>query len=738
MSHNRFRDSEELRYSLRSLEKYAPWIRKIFLVTDNQVPYWLNLENSRIQIVPHTEIFPNKSHLPVFSSPAIESHIHRIKGLSKKFIYFNDDVFLGAPTYPEDFYFIGGAQRLYQAWDVPKCAPGCSDSWIGDGYCDKACNVSSCNYDFPDCVNGTTGNQRGRGNTLPSKEAFFCATGCPDSWLGDKVCDQKCKTIECGWDAGDCGVDLIVEDFAGVTPLEVDYSNITIQKQRHQSFEVLQNLQQYTNPSISNILHPQYDHSSAPANQSDILFPVVLTVPYGSYAAYVNLSYFPCSALQIPSPLRVPNQKIFPFSAAFSPTCSEHDIVSPFGPLGGPVGHYRSKVSEIPTWTNFTYTSMNYTIVPVKRFNNSSDLNEEDLKEIENAVSFSILIIKHNLLMILLRGHDKEFSDSGTPKKVFNYRDPLDVRFNISGYNIVTGINVTSLFTIRLVSVHPDVEEDHSIPEGMNLIDGISSSCIDPKQSSDRDILHLTSLYHHRSPFQSEDNSRQGIVVSLSIAGLSSQLYYTPLSKIHSLITITLLSGELYRHQYDLCESLGLVTPFQRTIKRNFLGSVPICENSILLGDLFYPRGNSVETAEPIDLLLPVPISWSTFPVNASGVGFPLHATLELFVSNSTSLISKSYLNTTDSPENRILCFTGSFRWGTRKILENLEIFLNVTNGTALTNTTTNSTNATVPITETQTEQVIEKVDTYASSLRHVNSLYHKVGRQSLFQGHRF
>jgi hypothetical protein len=38
MSDNRFRDSEELRYSLRSLVKYAPWVRKIFIVTDNQIP----------------------------------------------------------------------------------------------------------------------------------------------------------------------------------------------------------------------------------------------------------------------------------------------------------------------------------------------------------------------------------------------------------------------------------------------------------------------------------------------------------------------------------------------------------------------------------------------------------------------------------------------------------------------------------------------------------------------------
>lgn len=218
ISINRFRDREELRYSLRSLEKYAPWIRRVFLVTDNQIPYWLNMHNSRISVITHDQIFPNKSHLPVFSSPAIESHLHRIPGLSKRFIYFNDDVFLGAPVHPEDFVSVTGLQKLYLSWDVPKCAPGCVESWIGDGYCDKACNVSECNFDFPDCINGTNALTKGasRAATAAAKSSF-CSSGCPENWLADKVCDNRCKNKECGWDMGDCGVQLLVEDFPGVT-----------------------------------------------------------------------------------------------------------------------------------------------------------------------------------------------------------------------------------------------------------------------------------------------------------------------------------------------------------------------------------------------------------------------------------------------------------------------------------------------------------------------------------------
>ena len=89
-SDNRYRDSDELKYSLRSLQKYAPWVRHIYIITDNQIPAWLNMKAPGLTVVPHSRIFPNKSHLPVFSSPAIETHLHRIPGLSQQFAYFND------------------------------------------------------------------------------------------------------------------------------------------------------------------------------------------------------------------------------------------------------------------------------------------------------------------------------------------------------------------------------------------------------------------------------------------------------------------------------------------------------------------------------------------------------------------------------------------------------------------------------------------------------------------------
>ena len=109
----RYRDREELRYSLRSLEQYAPWIRSVFLVTAGQVPGWLNLDNPRIKVIDHAEIFADPGVLPTFNSHAIESQLHRIDGLAEHFLYFNDDVFLGRLLGPDAFFHGNGLSKFF-------------------------------------------------------------------------------------------------------------------------------------------------------------------------------------------------------------------------------------------------------------------------------------------------------------------------------------------------------------------------------------------------------------------------------------------------------------------------------------------------------------------------------------------------------------------------------------------------------------------------------------------------
>ncbi len=111
----RFRDREELKYSLRSIEMFAPWINHIYIVTNGQVPAWLDLNNPKISLVTHAEIFQNPSDLPTFNSHAIEANIHRIPGLNEHFLYFNDDVFLSDWCTPETFFTSTGKSKYFES-----------------------------------------------------------------------------------------------------------------------------------------------------------------------------------------------------------------------------------------------------------------------------------------------------------------------------------------------------------------------------------------------------------------------------------------------------------------------------------------------------------------------------------------------------------------------------------------------------------------------------------------------
>jgi len=99
----RYRDWGLLRYWFRGVEQYAPWVRKIFFVTSGHVPDWLDLNNPKLVVVKHEDYIPSE-YLPTFSSHPIEVNMHRIKGLSEKFVYFNDDFFLLDHLKKTDFF----------------------------------------------------------------------------------------------------------------------------------------------------------------------------------------------------------------------------------------------------------------------------------------------------------------------------------------------------------------------------------------------------------------------------------------------------------------------------------------------------------------------------------------------------------------------------------------------------------------------------------------------------------
>ena len=107
----RFENHNELYYSVLSVKKNLPWVRKIFIVTDNQTPEWL-VKDEKIEIIDHSEIIDSQ-FLPTFNSHVIEANLYKIKDLAEHFIYLNDDVFVARPLNKEHFFRKNGVISIF-------------------------------------------------------------------------------------------------------------------------------------------------------------------------------------------------------------------------------------------------------------------------------------------------------------------------------------------------------------------------------------------------------------------------------------------------------------------------------------------------------------------------------------------------------------------------------------------------------------------------------------------------
>lgn len=118
----RYENLEELRYSLRSVACFAPWVRKIFVVTDAQRPSWL-AEQEQVVVIDHRDLFEDATCLPTFNSHAIEANLFRIPGLAEHFVYFNDDMLLLNPCAPTDFFHTNGISKSFYEPLSNVCGP---------------------------------------------------------------------------------------------------------------------------------------------------------------------------------------------------------------------------------------------------------------------------------------------------------------------------------------------------------------------------------------------------------------------------------------------------------------------------------------------------------------------------------------------------------------------------------------------------------------------------------------
>jgi|WetSurMetagenome_2_1015567.scaffolds.fasta_scaffold11529_6 hypothetical protein len=121
-----FASVNEIKYCVFSILTFAPFVRNIFIVTDEQDPnlyediklYFPNKADS-LRIVDHKEVFRGyEKYLPTFNSASLLALIWRIKGLSENFVYFNDDFFLIREIRPED-WFINNRPVLRGKWLLP-------------------------------------------------------------------------------------------------------------------------------------------------------------------------------------------------------------------------------------------------------------------------------------------------------------------------------------------------------------------------------------------------------------------------------------------------------------------------------------------------------------------------------------------------------------------------------------------------------------------------------------------
>ena len=110
----RYRQIDELKYAMRSVHMFAPWVRNIYIATDSPIPEWLG-EHPRVHIMRSEDFFADKDALPTHNSHAVESQLHHIPGLSEHFLYSNDDMFIGRPLSPDMFFSPGGITKFVEA-----------------------------------------------------------------------------------------------------------------------------------------------------------------------------------------------------------------------------------------------------------------------------------------------------------------------------------------------------------------------------------------------------------------------------------------------------------------------------------------------------------------------------------------------------------------------------------------------------------------------------------------------
>ncbi len=100
----RYRDTQTLKYVLRSIEQNCPWYGKIVILTEGHKPSWIDSSHPKIEFVSHDEFYFYQEHLPTFNSTSIEMNLVNLENISEKFVYLNDDLIIWNSVGKERFF----------------------------------------------------------------------------------------------------------------------------------------------------------------------------------------------------------------------------------------------------------------------------------------------------------------------------------------------------------------------------------------------------------------------------------------------------------------------------------------------------------------------------------------------------------------------------------------------------------------------------------------------------------
>lgn len=177
----RFVEVGEVKYAIYSIRRFAPWVRNIYLVTDDQCPDWLDNNKQKelnVQVIDHRVIFRDHLNaLPTFNSISISTLFWKIPGISNHYISMDDDFFFVNSNYPEDF-FINGRQVVRGYWTphIPKAFNMVKSLWRHLFIRRNFKNFHLTQHNNPHSRSG---------RTLGFKKTFFQPVHSPYTWRVD-------------------------------------------------------------------------------------------------------------------------------------------------------------------------------------------------------------------------------------------------------------------------------------------------------------------------------------------------------------------------------------------------------------------------------------------------------------------------------------------------------------------------------------------------------------------------